>query len=390
MLSLNGRLHSCALSCAYRTILPGRGRTVKKFMTRKTIAWATVVGLAIVAGAVFLPDLINKTDASASAVCKDGEVKDKDGKCVSKDDDPAKQVCEDVDEEPRFLAYDPATKRNNFGPPVKSTSKDEVLAELHRRLCVDPALTSALTLYATGGDLRTYKQLTKQFQGDYLQWGEAVKTFDKVIADAQSVKILEASAGYNSLWFKVSGSDQTVVPALAQGPISGRKSTLLVITTKDGKTLRLRLECGFQPYEVNFPGIPSVKTPPKETPSGGCKHNCGGNPTPECKPPYVPSTTGCLKPKGQNDPGGSGGNGSPYKDPVDNHKQGGTKGADKNNPPPKDTDPVRQPDGNGQSGAGSPGNGGAGPATGPADNSHSGDNTTVDNPPPCPMGPGNC
>ena len=64
---------------------------------------------------------------------------------------------------------------------------------------------------------------------------------------------------------------------------------------------------------------------------------------------------------------------------------GGTSGT-----PPKDDDPVRTPDDNGQSGVGSPGDGGAGPAEGPSDTTHGGDDTTHTDSPPCPLGPGNC
>lgn len=138
---------------------------------------------------------------------------------------------------------------------------------------------------------------------------------------------------------------------------------------------------------VNPQFLPPKPDRPDTPPNGGCKHNCNP-PEEECPTGTVDSPTGCLKPVGQNDPGGSGGNGSPFKDPVKNHPQGPTGGT--SGTPPKDDDPVRTPDDNGQSGAGSPGDGGAGPAEGPSDTTHSGDDTTHTDSPPCPLGPGNC
>lgn len=160
----------------------------------------------------------------------------------------------------------------------------------------------------------------------------------------------------------------------------------------DRKAIKIVLPGGRVVWVMARCGNPVIKTPPpvKE----GCKKGCNPPPPPKCPPGTTTYEGRCVK-KASDD--GVGGNNSHANQPVQESKKGNTPGADKNNPPPKDNDPVRTPDGNGQSENGSPGNGGV-KDDGPKDNTHQNDQTGSDpakpgneNPdPPCPFGEGNC
>ena len=117
---------------------------------------------------------------------------------------------------------------------------------------------------------------------------------------------------------------------------------------------------------------PEVTTvvPDDCTTTGNCPPpiTCVRNCKPDCKPPYVPYEDRCVKPKGTNDPGGSGGNGSPAKQPVSENPQGPTSGAPTKAPPPV-VRPTDHPDGGS-------GDGGAPGPTTPDDDSDSGQTTS--------------
>lgn len=166
------------------------------------------------------------------------------------------------------------------------------------------------------------------------------------------------------------------------GPIGGDRSAVKIVL-RNGKTVWVMARCG-NPVTTTRPPIehepPDKNPPPKDNPP----------PPVGCPPGTVPYEGRCVKPAGENDPDGTGGNDSPMSQNPQANPQGGTPGADHNNPPPKDNDPGRTPDGNGQSDHGSPGDGGAGSPTGPSDEDHSDDDTSHTDSPECPLGPGNC
>lgn len=120
---------------------------------------------------------------------------------------------------------------------------------------------------------------------------------------------------------------------------------------------------------------PTPDNPPNNPPDD----NPPDNP---CPPGTVTYDGRCIKPEGQNDSDGAGGDESPTKQPVKENPQGPTHGAPESEPP--------KPNHNGsEEENGSPGYGDAEPE-GPEDNSHEDDDTTVDDSPECPFGPGNC
>ncbi len=99
-------------------------------------------------------------------------------------------------------------------------------------------------------------------------------------------------------------------------------------------------------------------------PTTNCEKQ-GTCPKPKCIP-YVPYEDRCVKPKGTNDPGGAGGNGSPAKQPVGENPQGPSN-------PSGTPRPTSRPTGDPDGGSG---DGGAPTPTVPDDDSDSGQTTS--------------
>lgn len=303
---------------------------------------------------------------------------------------------------PRFMAYDRNTNPDNFGPPVAQREEDKVRKELGNRLQTDPALTSALEAYmVNGNDYSDYRRNAVLYRSDRDKWCAAVKRIDKVVKDAKSVTVERAAGRYRTLWF-VRGDGNKVVPSLKQGAIPERASSVLKIVAKDGEVYRLRLECGFQPFDDRFPDVPPLDTPPDRTPppkeggpppnDGGpppgnppqCTEDCGGNPPPcrtNCGPP--PCTYNCEPPKEPQSFDEQQNESPPRQDPQNNDTSGVDTGPTRGAP----NQPSSSPQGNGgssgttPSGGGSDGSGGTQPDNPPDDTGQgdSGDTGSGDN-----------
>jgi hypothetical protein len=275
-------------------------------------------------------------------------------------------VCEDVKAGPRYMAYDKATKTDNFGPAVKAREVSAVKGEFHKRVCTDAALTAAEAAYFNldGFTFQNYADKARQLSKDHDAWRATVQQLDNVVKDAQSVTVERSQASYNSLWF-THGANPKKVPALKQGPIGARESVVMKVVSQSGKVYMLRLECGFQPFGPNFPNVPPVQPPSQPKPPPPVHHGpCVKPPKPGGGGTYVynPNTCTWHKPPQSFDQMQ---NQSPaHQDVQDNHTSGVNTGGTPN----------------AGTGTSSPTNGGTGTAlTGGGSDGSGG--TTADNPP---------
>lgn len=198
---------------------------------------------------------------------------------------PKDKPCTDVNTSAQFYAYDSATRGNNFGPAVVASNVKEALFDLHQRICTDAALVTAHAAYF-GVDGLSLPMSQKQFEkavnaalaAPGTVWRQRVEAVEAYVSSG-TVSLVTSTKAYDTMFFG-KGNSSKDVPDLYAGPVTDRVSTLLVI--RHGKMVKnLKLECGFQPFEPEFPGTP--KNPPhhpKPTPTP--------TPTPSCVKPPVP------------------------------------------------------------------------------------------------------
>jgi hypothetical protein len=241
-----------------------------------------------------------------------------------KDNDDSKAACRNLDERPRYLAYDPDTKKDNFGPPVRlhgdtaAEREDSAVDDFIHRLSIDRAFAAATTLRLENHlDNAHYIARVRHYNRHHNAWCSGVQEVVNYLRHAQSVRITHSTAPYNTLWF-VRGQHRTDRPKLRQGDVGGHPSTLLVVRGHGGKLTMWRLECGFQPVVLRpFRDIPPLKevhvtrthhpvtsTPHRQvhprrpvTNNGGCGSHCTTRhvtkhtPAPKPKPRFTPKPT---------------------------------------------------------------------------------------------------
>ena len=286
---------------------------------------------------------------------------------------PPTSACSDVQAAPRYMAYDAATKTDNFGPAVKARKVSAVKGEFHKRVCTDAALTAAEAAYfdLDGFTFQNYADKARQLSKDHDVWRATVQQLDNALKDAQSVTVERSQASYNSLWF-THGANAKKVPALKQGPISARESVVMKVVSQSGKVYMLRLECGFQPFAPHFPKVPPVQPPPS-------------HPGPCVKPPkpagggtYVYNSKTCTwhKPPQTFDQMQ---NQSPaHQDVQDNHTSGVNTGGTPN-AGSGTSSPSNGGTGTAPTGGGSDGSGGTTADNSPVDTGQGGTNDGSDN-----------
>ena len=151
---------------------------------------------------------------------------------------------------PHFSVYDAVVTGHRFGPEVPGRTTTDVLAELERRLCFDPALLVDLHNYAVHGIKLTPSVLDgRQGEIDRLinnpdEWDQAVSD---LMADVDGSTIDEHKGPYTSWWYK-RGSSPDAIPSLHSGSSPERQSTFLAFRYGGGQRW-LRLECDFQPSD---------------------------------------------------------------------------------------------------------------------------------------------
>ena len=198
-------------------------------------------------------------------------------------------ACADMQEKATFLAYSQNTKGDNFGPVVNAANVGEAQAELHARRCIDPALVTAhAAFYGVDGlslpmSQQAFEDAVKAAKKEPATvWRsriEAVEAYEKT----GELSITTSTKRYDTLFFR-EGDKKSVVPTLYAGPVRDKVSTLFTVRHGD-VVKKLKLECGFQPFEQDFPGTPGKPKPPTTTPTT----------PPATRPPTTPPAT--LTPK---------------------------------------------------------------------------------------------
>jgi hypothetical protein len=266
---------------------------------------------------------------------------------------------------------------NRFGPAA-SGEVVELKDELHDRRCADPALTVAHA-HVWGIPGFGALQGDAAFTAAYADLVEHPAKWRKVIRAVEALE-KESSASVETM----RGSYQTLYmldtqygPLIRQDSVDRPSFRVLRFFAEGGRVVNFKLDCGFQPVQQEFPGVPPVDEPPPEGPPPTTTPTTAPPSTttttvPEgCPPGTVPFDGRCVKPPSDD---GEGGNDRPVSQPVDEHPQGPTPGAPTDDPPPADREPNDPNGSNGNDGH---------PDGEHQDDSHEDDVTDVTSPPVC-------
>jgi hypothetical protein len=212
---------------------------------------------------------------------------------------------------PHYFNLEPNKPLNTFGTDPVVRDEAGLLTVLHDRRCLDPALTSAHLASWDEIDVALVDEYTARFIASRELWLQAIGQIEQLekksmdYAKEQNIAFsLEAvPAGKSSLYMESNGNGGVSVKM----GTTVHDGTALVFTHPDGRVVKLRLECGYQPvFDSPPPGIPECED--------------GNNCIPDECPPWYPHgnpETGC-KDDPTADPGPNGnapdGNG-PNADP---------------------------------------------------------------------------
>lgn len=200
--------------------------------------------------------------------------------------------------EVHYFAYD--TDGNRFGPASAFETVQTQRDEMHRRRCQDPALLCAHIAYwnGVGLDPQSLASCVQNFLNNRTAWTDALALLELGESTCKaSIDTMDDS--YNTLYM-VKSTDVNVAPGIFQTSPDRPSFSVLrfdcdTANAAGSKQFNYKLDCGFQPVDKNFPGVPG---PPAPAPP--CT-NCAPPPTvPPCKnctpttvPPTTPPTTGC-------------------------------------------------------------------------------------------------
>lgn len=193
---------------------------------------------------------------------------------------PAGECAKDV----HYFRHDLAENDNRFGEgfdwptwqkdPKNDLNKDGVVNEkdvqidLRNHRCVDPALVTGHVEYAARSystpEERTAK--TEALVADRTQWAWSVVGLSAREQEAVSVEVVEMSDPYKTLYMI-----DTPVPGIYQDALDRPTYWVLRFTYADGTQDNFKLDCGYQPVEPEFPGVPGPpgSPPPTQPPVTG-------------------------------------------------------------------------------------------------------------------------
>jgi hypothetical protein len=161
-------------------------------------------------------------------------------------------VCGNRPRPAHFLVYDTKTWEIKTGPRVKKKEKGAILNELQQRVCADPALLfDLLTYHKYGIDspvtaenrLREIRRLTD----NRAEWDSQVELL--LVLVRRGNPQIEVTGGSYTTWWHSRGNSRADIPELVVGDLRGFSSSYVVYETAAGGVRRLRLNCGFQPFE---------------------------------------------------------------------------------------------------------------------------------------------
>lgn len=176
---------------------------------------------------------------------------------------PNQEECGSVTE---FFANSAPEGSNHFGSAAPE-SLNEARAELHRRRCADPALVVAHSEYQARSYSSPEERVAKTNSlREPSARREAVKALETREAKAEVVEIVTMEGSYQTLYM-VPGNP----PEIFVGGAGAPQFHVLRFTFADGSWDAYKLDCGYQPVEQEFPGIPGKPTEGRqECPPGGC------------------------------------------------------------------------------------------------------------------------
>ncbi|MEI8072510.1 MAG: hypothetical protein WCH00_00210 [Candidatus Saccharibacteria bacterium] len=213
-----------------------------------------------------------------------------------------------------FYAYD--VTENFFGPASASNDVNAQKTEFFHRLCTDPALMVATSEYLAGSYTTPSDRTSKvdKLMTDRKSWRDSEALTQLSLSSCQS-SIQSMSGSYQTLWMQ-KGSSSNDVPGIYQASPE-RPQYFVLRFDCTGKQFNFKLDCGFQPVAMQFPGIPTTppsvpSVAPTTSPSGcptgyhckdpnqGIDHNPGACSLGDCGPRPVnptPPPADTTKPK---------------------------------------------------------------------------------------------
>ena len=167
---------------------------------------------------------------------------------------PVKQeaVCGNRPRQAHFLVYDTKAWEIKTGPRVKQEGKGAVLNELQQRVCADPALLFDLLTYHEHGidsPVTAENRLggIQRLIDNRAEWDNQVELL--LVLVKRGNPQIEATGGRYTTWWHVRGNSRADIPELSVGDLRAFSSSYVIYETAAGGVRKLRLNCGFQPFE---------------------------------------------------------------------------------------------------------------------------------------------
>lgn len=203
---------------------------------------------------------------------------------------------------PYYFNLEPNKPLNTFGTDPGMRDEAGLLQALHDRRCVDPALTSAhLATWGVIG-VNLIDEYTARFNTTRELWLQAIGTMEQLEKESMDYAKEQAKAfaleavptGKSSLYMESDGSGGVRVKL----GVTVSDGNALVFTHPDGRVIKLRIECGFQPvFDTPPPGLPECEDGnncipdecppwyPHGNPETGCKDDPSADPGPNGNAP---------------------------------------------------------------------------------------------------------
>jgi hypothetical protein len=209
-----------------------------------------------------------------------------------------------------YFAYEVAP--NFFGPASSFETVQTQRDELHRRRCQDPALLVSHIQY-WNGVFSTPEQRQAEVESllaNRQAWRDAVTMLEVGETTHCTASLATMSGAYNTLYM-VKGADANQIPAIYQTTPDRPEFAVLRFDCDTGKQFNYKLDCGFQPVDTNFPGVPGPpETPPVTTtgPPVSVTRPVPNTTIPVCppqgcKPVVAPTPAMCADPANPCQPG---------------------------------------------------------------------------------------
>lgn len=162
--------------------------------------------------------------------------------------------------EVHYFAEDAPPGSNFFGPATEGEAVKKLLEELHDRRCLDPALVvgDAIDAQLPGFDRLNGDEAIaakiREVRDDRELWRDTIATLEDQEEEAD-VEVTSMSGSYQTLYMVVGETD---VPLIRQAAPDRPSYDVLRFSLPDGDVRNYKLDCGFQPVDQEFPGVPPL------------------------------------------------------------------------------------------------------------------------------------